>query len=94
MINDLPTIFEVVSGIAKNSQKEKNAVSNHSSTKSKSNSKVQPPSPPAMKDDYDDDGLDDEDDDEHGETLCGSCGESYASDEFWICCDICERWFH
>ncbi|GKC11223.1 PHD finger protein ALFIN-LIKE 1-like protein [Tanacetum coccineum] len=35
-----------------------------------------------------------EDDDEHGETLCGSCWESYASDEFWIYYDICERWFH
>lgn len=103
MINDLPTIFEVVSGIAKNYQKDKKSVSNHSSTKSKSNSKrdpesqgkypkQQPPPPPEMKDD--DDGLDDEDDDEHGETLCGACGESYTSDEFWICCDICERWFH
>ncbi|KAI3759778.1 hypothetical protein L6452_07830 [Arctium lappa] len=106
MINDLPTIFEVVSGIAKKAQKEKTAVSNHSSTKSKSNSKVrepesqgkypkqQPPPPPqpSLKDD--DDGLDDEEDDEHGETLCGACGENYASDEFWICCDICEKWFH
>ncbi|GKC58951.1 helicase protein MOM1-like protein isoform X1, partial [Tanacetum coccineum] len=54
--------------------------------------KLQPPPPSAIKDD--DDGLDDEDDDEHGETLCGSCGESYVSGEFWICCDICERWFH
>lgn len=35
-----------------------------------------------------------EDEDEHGETLCGSCGANYSSDEFWICCDICERWFH
>ncbi|CAA6664242.1 unnamed protein product [Spirodela intermedia] len=35
-----------------------------------------------------------EEEGEHGETLCGACGESYASDEFWICCDICERWFH
>ncbi|KAF6151112.1 hypothetical protein GIB67_002364 [Kingdonia uniflora] len=42
----------------------------------------------------DDDDLDDEDEDEHGETLCGACGENYASDEFWICCDICEKWFH
>lgn len=111
MINDLPTIFEVVSGTAKKAQKEKTAVSNHSSTKSKSNSKVrepdsqgkypkqQPPPPPpppqpTLKDD--DDGLDDdeEDADEHGETLCGACGENYASDEFWICCDICEKWFH
>lgn len=39
-------------------------------------------------------GMDEEDDEEHGETLCGACGESYAADEFWICCDICEKWFH
>ncbi|CAI0473297.1 unnamed protein product [Linum tenue] len=44
----------------------------------------------------DDEGLDDdeEDDDEHGDTLCGACGDNYAADEFWICCDICEKWFH
>ncbi|KAL8235278.1 hypothetical protein R6Q59_021378 [Mikania micrantha] len=91
MINDLPTIFEVVNGTAKNNQKEKSSVSNHSSTKSKSNSKL----PPTEEEGLDDDEEDEEDDDdEHGETLCGSCGENYASDEFWICCDICEKWFH
>lgn len=31
---------------------------------------------------------------DHGSTLCGACGESYANDEFWICCDVCEKWFH
>ena len=40
MINELPTIFEVVTGTAKKQVKEKSAVSNHSSNKSKSNSKV------------------------------------------------------
>jgi len=44
--------------------------------------------------DEDGEGLDEEDEEEHGETLCGACGENYASDEFWICCDICEKWFH
>ncbi|KAM0017698.1 hypothetical protein Hdeb2414_s0027g00691011 [Helianthus debilis subsp. tardiflorus] len=39
MINDLPTIFEVVSGVAKKQVKDKSTVSN-SSSKSKSNSKV------------------------------------------------------
>ncbi|MBA0626174.1 hypothetical protein Godav_003888, partial [Gossypium davidsonii] len=34
-----------------------------------------------------------DDDKEHGETLCTACGQ-YGSDEFWICCDICERWYH
>ena len=34
------------------------------------------------------------DEDEHESTLCGICGESYGPGEFWICCDICERWFH
>ncbi|KAE8674174.1 ABC transporter G family member 16-like [Hibiscus syriacus] len=42
----------------------------------------------------DEEGLEDEDEDEHGETLCGACGENYASDEFWNCCDMCEKWFH
>ena len=35
-----------------------------------------------------------EDEEEHGETLCGACGDNYAADEFWICCDMCEKWFH
>ena len=51
-----------------------------------------------LDDEHDDaggDGDDDSgDDDEHGETLCGECGESYGADEFWICCDVCEKWFH
>ncbi|MED6183788.1 PHD finger protein ALFIN-LIKE 4 [Stylosanthes scabra] len=39
MINDLPTIFEVVTGTAKKQAKEKSSVSNHSNSKSKSSSK-------------------------------------------------------
>lgn len=38
MINDLPTIFEVVTGVAKK-VKDKSSVSNHSGGRSKSNSK-------------------------------------------------------
>ncbi|CAL5329522.1 unnamed protein product [Camellia sinensis] len=76
MINDLPTIFEVVTGAAKKQQKEKSSVSNHSSNKSKSNSKVRGSesqtkfSKPQTKDE--EEGLDEEDEDEHGETLCGA----------------------
>ncbi|XP_076940786.1 PHD finger protein ALFIN-LIKE 4-like [Bidens hawaiensis] len=96
LINDLPTIFEVVSGTAKKNQKEKIAASNHSSTKSKSNSKVRELEPEKYlkNDEDDDDDEEEEDEDEHGETLCGACGGNYASNEFWICCDICEKWFH
>ncbi|XP_065630748.1 PHD finger protein ALFIN-LIKE 4 isoform X2 [Quercus suber] len=96
MINDLPTIFEVVTGTAKKQSKEKSSVSNHSSNKPKSGSKgrgsesVKFPKPTKDEDEV----VDEEDDDEHGETLCGACGENYAADEFWICCDICEKWFH
>eukprot|EP01018_Ginkgo_biloba_P005356 Gb_11603 [translate_table: standard] len=99
MINDLPTIFEVVTGTAKKQAKEKSTVTNHSSTKNKPSAKVQRVSesqtkvsklPPKEEDDT----LDEEDEEEHGDTLCGACGENYASDEFWICCDICEKWFH
>ncbi|GAV56965.1 PHD domain-containing protein/DUF3594 domain-containing protein [Cephalotus follicularis] len=101
MINDLPTIYEIVTGTAKKQTMEKAPVSNHSSNKSKSNPKnLQRVSESQDKyvkvmqaKDGDEEGLEDEDD-ERGETLCGACGESYASDEFWICCDICEKWFH
>ncbi|KAL3528599.1 hypothetical protein ACH5RR_007921 [Cinchona calisaya] len=98
MINDLPTVFEVVTGAAKKDQKEKSSGPNHSSSKSKLNpkrrasesqgnySKSQPKDEEEL--------LDEEDEEEHGDTLCGACGENYASDEFWICCDICEKWFH
>ncbi|KAL5572412.1 hypothetical protein UlMin_022009 [Ulmus minor] len=89
MINDLPTIFEVLSSNSKKQSKERSTVSNHSSNKSKTNSKGY--SKVAPKDE--EEGFD-EDEDEHGDTLCGACGENYASDEFWICCDICEKWFH
>lgn len=44
--------------------------------------------------DEDESGEEEEEDDEQGATLCGACGDNYAHDEFWICCDVCERWFH
>lgn len=131
MINDLPTIFEVVSGNVK--QPKDQSATHNNSGKSKSSAKMvrsyelrliscliysnaqqviffccldvafkqsrQPEalpksvkvSPPPKGDD--DSGDDGEDDDEQGAT-CGACGESYGTDEFWICCDMCERWFH
>ncbi|KAK1299940.1 PHD finger protein ALFIN-LIKE 7 [Acorus calamus] len=103
MINDLPTIYEVVTGNAKSQSREKTP---NSSSKSKSNTKMQSrqseshtkgssKSQPPPKDEDDESGEEeDEDEDEHGNTLCGSCGEYYANDEFWICCDVCEKWFH
>ncbi|XP_020252958.1 PHD finger protein ALFIN-LIKE 8-like isoform X2 [Asparagus officinalis] len=100
MINGLPTIFEVVTGTAKKQTKERTP---NSSKSNKSNSKPSRQSeiktskmaPPKEDDDSEAGGEEEEEDeDEHGNTLCGACGENYANDEFWICCDICERWFH
>ncbi|MBA0622348.1 hypothetical protein Godav_007901, partial [Gossypium davidsonii] len=84
MINDLPTVFEVVTGAAKKQTKEKSLRGSEPLSKY---SKAVPSK------DEDDDGLEEEEE-EHGETLCGACGESDGADEFWICCDICEKWFH
>ncbi|XP_027340122.1 PHD finger protein ALFIN-LIKE 4-like isoform X2 [Abrus precatorius] len=98
MINELPTIFEVVTGSAKKQVKEKSSVSNNSGSKSKFSSKraseTQGRHSKALQTKDEDEGLEEQDDDEHGETLCGACGENYGTDEFWICCDICEKWFH
>lgn len=98
MINDLPTIFEVVTGSVKQS---KDQSANHNSSKSKSSgkqsrqseshTKASKMSPPPKEDD--ESREDDEEDDEQG-AVCGACGDNYGTDEFWICCDVCERWFH
>ncbi|KAF1859623.1 hypothetical protein Lal_00010207 [Lupinus albus] len=125
MMNDLPTIFEVVTGTAKKQVKEKSSVSNNSGSKSKSSSKVvkelvyvsggvhsrngniridfgnimkmrapeaQGRQSKALQPKDEDEEVEELDEDEHGETLCGACGD--ATDDFWICCDICQRWFH
>ncbi|CAJ2663514.1 PHD finger protein ALFIN-LIKE 4-like isoform X1 [Trifolium pratense] len=100
MINELPSIFEVVTGAAKKQVKEKSSGLNHSGSKSKSNSKAQRAPEPqvkqakALEPKDEEEELEEEDEDEHGDTLCGACGENYGTDEFWICCDICEKWFH
>ncbi|XXG81723.1 hypothetical protein AAC387_Pa09g2296 [Persea americana] len=99
MINELPTIYEVVTGTAKKQSKEKSSTTNHSSNKSKPISKGRGPESQTkfskgMQPKEEEEGFEEEDEEEHGETLCGACGENYASDEFWICCDICEKWFH
>ncbi|KAF2317312.1 hypothetical protein GH714_020035 [Hevea brasiliensis] len=127
MINDVPTIFEVVSGNVK-LPKEQSATHNNSS-KSKSSGKMvkevmsffvpffmhqglifscldvsfkqsrqSEPQTKAVKmsqppKEDDGSGEEEDEDDEQGAT-CGACGESYGTDEFWICCDVCERWFH
>lgn len=39
-------------------------------------------------------GEEENDDDKQETSICGACGDYYANDQFWICCDICEKWFH
>ncbi|XAR49193.1 hypothetical protein NMG60_11032298 [Bertholletia excelsa] len=98
MINDLPTVFEVVTG---NVKQPKESGPQNNSGKSKSSGKTsrsesQPRgvkmSPPPKEEE--ESGEEEEEEDEQGATLCGACGDNYANDEFWICCDVCERWFH
>ncbi|XP_057457111.1 PHD finger protein ALFIN-LIKE 3-like [Lotus japonicus] len=99
MINDLPTIFEVVTNPTKKPVKEKSSVSNNSGSKSKSSSKARAAETQGRQSKVslskdEDEGIEEQDDDEHGDALCGACGDNYGTDEFWICCDICEKWFH
>ena len=56
-------------------------------------SEARPIAKPAPKEEEEEEEEND-DDDEEGDTACGACGETYARDEFWICCDMCENWFH
>ncbi|XP_071696544.1 PHD finger protein Alfin1-like [Rutidosis leptorrhynchoides] len=99
MINDLPTVLETVAEYATNLNDQ--AEIRNRSSKSKSSGKNSRPSelpPKGMKmaaaaaPKVDEENIEEEGD-EQGAT-CGACGDDNATDEFWICCDICEIWFH
>ncbi|KAJ4901236.1 PHD finger protein ALFIN-LIKE 6 [Raphanus sativus] len=87
MINDLPTIFEVVTGNAKQS-KDHSGTNNNNSKSKPSGLKVSKMSSPLPKEE------DESEDEEEQGAVCGACGDNYGADEFWICCDACEKWFH
>ncbi|MBA0572887.1 hypothetical protein Golob_000192 [Gossypium lobatum] len=89
MINDLPTVFEVVTG--RKPIKDKPTVESGSKSRNSTKRSIdgQPRSNPKLVDEnYE------EDEEEQGDTFCGICGGGYNSDEFWIGCDNCERWYH
>lgn len=109
MINNLPTLYEVVaekqqellSTTQSNGNKTilsgKMPKSQSSVPQPKSQSSVQQtkrvqmtPTPPPKEESE----SDEEEAEEQGSTFCGSCGDDNGVDEFWICCDVCERWFH
>lgn len=62
------------------------------SRQSESLTKVAKMSSPPPKDE--DESEDEEEEDDEQGAVCGACGDSYGTDEFWICCDACEKWFH
>nr|CAB3479067.1 unnamed protein product [Digitaria exilis] len=98
MINNMPTIFEVVTGSAKKQTKEKTPNSSSKSNKpsSKVQSRAESRSKAKVPKDEDESGDDDGDEEaeEHDNTLCGTCGTNDGKDQFWICCDNCEKWYH
>ncbi|XP_071716150.1 PHD finger protein ALFIN-LIKE 2-like [Rutidosis leptorrhynchoides] len=96
LINDMPTVFEVVS--------QKKLV-----VKDKPTAPTPPPQIASnlkrssdgqvkriiQKTAVAEEEEEEEEDDEHGDTECGRCGGNYNNaDEFWIGCDVCERWYH
>uniref|UniRef100_A0A0E0DMI4 PHD finger protein ALFIN-LIKE n=1 Tax=Oryza meridionalis TaxID=40149 RepID=A0A0E0DMI4_9ORYZ len=92
MMNDLPTVYEVVSGSRQSKERDRSGMDNSSRNKisSKHTSDVAHVENNIKEAD---EGYD-EDDGDHSETLCGTCGGIYSADEFWIGCDVCERWYH
>jgi hypothetical protein len=101
MINELPTIFELVTGNAKQPKEQSAPPPPHNIARNKPSGKSRnldaPPRPimkPMPLPKEDDESGEDEDEDEEQGTNCGACGDNYGADEFWICCDMCEKWFH
>eukprot|EP00850_Spirogloea_muscicola_P019147 SM000184S03780 [mRNA] locus=s184:191261:192227:- [translate_table: standard] len=93
MINELPTVFDVVTGKkAAAPKKESNSTPAANNSKAKSGGKVRD-GKASTKPTKEEDDAEDEDE-EHGDTFCGICGGPYGANEFWIGCDACEKWYH
>lgn len=96
MINELPTIYEIASERKPSRERPIVNVGNKSMTNAKKDNQVL--GNPRMHENYEEDENEDEDEgedeDDESNTICGSCGGNYNESEFWIACDICERWFH
>ncbi|KAM3261644.1 hypothetical protein ACQJBY_052368 [Aegilops geniculata] len=92
MINDLPNVYE---SMVDRKHRDRSGVdssgkSRHSSKPKQRTDDVRPKNSRAVAREEDED----EDEEEHSETFCGSCTGIYNASEFWIGCDMCERWFH
>ncbi|KAH9767119.1 PHD finger protein ALFIN-LIKE 2 [Citrus sinensis] len=91
LINDLPTLFEVVTGRISVKDNQPGA---DGRSKSWNSTKRSIDGQARSKHELLEESLGEVDDAENDETFCGSCGGSYNSAQFWIGCDICERWYH
>lgn len=99
LINDLPTVFEILKASFKQSKDHSGTPHNSSSKKSSAKSRLSESQTKGVKvstpkEEEESGEEEEEDDEEQGVTLCGACGENNPNDEFWICCDMCEVWFH
>uniref|UniRef100_A0A9I9E7I5 PHD finger protein ALFIN-LIKE n=2 Tax=Cucumis melo TaxID=3656 RepID=A0A9I9E7I5_CUCME len=85
IINDMSTVFEAVTNIAKKQVKQKSSTANGSKSKSSLNwySEAEMQGTCARKSQTREEvETYEEDEDEQGDILCRACGENYASDEF------------
>mmetsp|Transcript_5807 Transcript_5807/g.7844 ORF Transcript_5807/g.7844 Transcript_5807/m.7844 type:complete len:229 (-) Transcript_5807:384-1070(-) len=80
MINSRPTVFETLNGAPKEQHKP-------APPKKPTNTNKRPSAPSIRDtDDYEEEGQQD--------LPCPLCSKFYHDDEFWICCDVCVRWYH
>ncbi|KAK4766257.1 hypothetical protein SAY87_007899 [Trapa incisa] len=88
LINELPTLFESVN------EEKSNKGNGHSQNKSRNRRKRPSERQERILPEPYNNSHREEQEEEEDETLCGRCGQKGGEDEFWIGCDVCERWFH
>ncbi|VFQ84845.1 unnamed protein product [Cuscuta campestris] len=98
MINELPTLFEVVTRAAKHGTvADPNSCMKRTSGRKQTEVQHREVKMSQRKEaagENDEEEEEEEEEEAQGDTPCGVCGEFYAVGEFWILCDVCERWFH
>ncbi|KAG8100243.1 hypothetical protein GUJ93_ZPchr0013g36536 [Zizania palustris] len=86
LINDHPTVLEALCDHRMHGRDNKSGIDSGSKSSDFGKKENDPPTHNMS--------LATIDEEHNDETFCGTCDGRYYSDEFWIGCDTCDRWFH
>ncbi|EFJ04726.1 hypothetical protein SELMODRAFT_432139 [Selaginella moellendorffii] len=95
MINNLPTIHEVLAKPAnKSSSKPKSKKAARGSSNNSNRRRKKEEDEDEEEEEQDEEEVEENSEEEEEEAFCGICADPHNTSQFWIACDSCRKWYH